>query len=215
MNQHKFLFSFASIVALLVATPAMGQLANFPVLSLAPGNAYGTTSFQTAFSSGVQNNSLDNSVFVARIERGLETVSFGADVGYIAGNTDNLTIAGSIAAHLVSDSPVQVSLQTGLGWIRQDILTLNLTTLHIPIGLVIQGTGFGKVRPWVMPRVSFVQSSGDAVATSRTTTDLGGSAGISFTSELGIGLSVAFDYLNVQSGTRYRLSAGISYLVGG
>ena len=118
-------------------------------------------------------------------------------------------------ATLVSDSPVQLSLQTGLGWIRQDILTLNLTTLHIPIGLVIQGTGFGKVRPWVMPRVSFVQSSGDAVATSRTTTDLGGSAGISFTSELGIGLSVAFDYLNVQSGERYRLSAGISYLVGG
>ena len=141
MNQHKFVFSFALIVALLVATPAMGQLTNFPVLSLAPGSAYGTTSVGTAFGSGVKNNSLEKSVFVARIERGLETVSFGAEVGYIAGDTENLTLAGSIAAHLLSDSPVQVSLQTGLGWIRQDILTLDLTTLHFPIGLSIQGTG--------------------------------------------------------------------------
>ena len=135
MNQHKLVFSFASIVALLVATPALGQLTNFPVLSLAPGSGYGTTSLGTAFGSGVKNNSIERSVFVARIERGLETVSFGADVGYIAGDTDNLTLAGSVAAHLLSDSPVQVSFQTGLGWIRQDILTLNLTTLHIPVDL--------------------------------------------------------------------------------
>ena len=148
MNQHKFVFSFAWIVALLVATPAMGQLANYPVLSLAPGSAYGTTSVGAAFGRGVKNNSLKESVFAARIERGLETVSFGATAGYIASDPYKLTLAGSIAVHLLSDSsPVQVSLQTGLGWIRQDILTLNLTTLHIPIGVAIQGTGFGNVRP--------------------------------------------------------------------
>ena len=59
MNQRKFVFSFAWIVALLVATPAMGQLTNFPVTSLPPGSAYGTTSIGAAFGSrGVENVSL-------------------------------------------------------------------------------------------------------------------------------------------------------------
>ena len=215
MNQHKFVFSFAWIVALLVATPAMGQLANFPVLSLAPGSAYGTTSIGAAFGRAIKNNSSEESVFAARIERDLETVSFGATAGYIASDPYKLTVAGSIAVHLLSaSSPVQVSLQTGLGWIRQDILTLNLTTLHIPIGVAIQGTGFGNVRPWVMPRVSFFQSSGDTVATSSTDTEFGASAGISFASEVGVGFNLSFDYLNVVGGTPYGLSAGISYISG-
>ncbi len=215
MNQHKFVFSFAWIVALQVATPAMGQLANFPVLSLAPGSAYGTTSIAAAFGRGVKNNSLEQSVFAARIERGLETVSFGATAGYIASDPYKLTVAGSMAVHLLSaSSPVQVSLQTGLGWIRQDILTLNLTTLHIPIGVAIQGTGFCNLRPWVMPRVSFFQSSGDAVATSSTDTEFGASAGISFASEVGVGFNLSFDYLNVVGGTPYGLSASISYISG-
>ena len=215
MNQHKFVFSFAWIVALLVATPAMGQLANYPVFSLAPGGVYGTTSVGVAFGRGVKNNSLDESVFAARIERGLETVSFGASAGYIASDPYRLTFAGSVAVHLLSDSwPVQVSLQSGLGWIRQDLLNLNLTTLHIPIGLAIQGTGFGNLRPWVMPRVSFFQSSGNAVGTSSTATELGGSAGISFTSAVGVALNLSFDYLKVDGGTPYGLSAGLSYILG-
>ena len=156
MNQQKFVFSFVWMVALLVATPAMGQLTNFPVLSLAPGSAYGTTSVGVAFGNrGVKNYSLDRSVFAARIERGLETFSVGATAGYIASDPYRLTLDGSIAVHLLRDVPVQVSLQAGLGWIRQDILGLNLTTLHIPVGVAIQGTGFGNLRPWVMPRVSF------------------------------------------------------------
>ena len=215
MNQHKFVFSFGWIVALLVASPAMGQLANFPVLSLAPGSAYGTTTVGAAFGRGLKNYSLEESVFATRIERGLETVSFGAAVGYMASNPYNVTAAGSIALHLLRDLPVQISLQTGLGWIRQDILNLNLTTLHIPVGVAIQGTGFGDLRPWVMPRVSFLQSSSDAVAASRTDTELGASAGISFASELGVGFNLAFDYLNVGGGTSYGVSAGISYIAGG
>ncbi len=100
MNQQKFVFSFAWIVALLVATPAMGQLTNFPVLALAPGSAYGTTSVGAAFGSrGVKNYSMDRSVFAARIERGLETFSFGATAGYIASDPYRLTFAGSVAHH--------------------------------------------------------------------------------------------------------------------
>ena len=215
MNQQKFVFSFVWMVALLVATPAMGQLTNFPVLSLAPGSAYGTTSVGVAFGNrGVKNYSLDRSVFAARIERGLETFAVGATAGYIASDPYRLTLDGSIAVHLLRDVPVQVSLQAGLGWIRQDILGLNLTTLHIPVGVAIQGTGFGNLRPWVMPRVSFSQSSGEAVAVSSTGTEFGGSAGISYVSAVGVVFDVSFDYLFLDVGTPYGLGAGISYILG-
>jgi hypothetical protein len=188
MNQHKLVFSFAWTAALLVGTPAMGQLTNFPVLPLEPGSAYGTTSIGAAFDRGVKNSSLRESVFVARVARGLQAVSFGADAGYIVNGAENVTVAGSMAVHLLRDSdlPVQVSLQSGLGWMRQDILVSSLTTPHIPVGIAIQGTGFGRIKPWVMPRVSFIQSSGEAVSTSRTVTKLGGSAGISVMSDIGV-----------------------------
>ena len=65
-----------------------------------------------------------------------------------------------------------------------------------------------------MPRVSFFQSSGDAVATSRTDTEFGASAGISLASEVGVGLNLSFDYLHVKGGTPYGLSAGIFYILG-
>ena len=216
MNQHKFVFSFAWIAALLVATPAMGQLANFPVHPLAPGSAYGTTSIGAAFARGVRNSSLRESVFAARVARGLQTVSFGASAGYIARGAAKVTLAGSVAVHLLRDSdlPVQVSLQSGLGWMRQDILALSLTTLHIPVSIAIQGTEFGRIKPWVMPRVSFIQSSGEAVSTSRTVTKLGGSAGVSVTSDIGVSFDLSFDYLHVQGGSPYGLSAGISYNLG-
>ena len=213
MNEYKFVFSLASIMALLVAAPAMGQLTNFPVLSLAPGSAYGTTSISTAFGTGLKNSS-DRRVFVARIERGLETDSFGADYGYVSSDNYNSTLALSAAAHLLGDSPVQVSVQSGIGWRRQVALNLNLTTLNVPIGVSIQGTGFGKVRPWVMPRVSFSQLSGDAVSTSFTTTEYGGSAGISFSSDRGVGFSLAYDYLDTTGGSRHELGAVMSYIVG-
>ena len=152
----------------------------------------------------------------ARVTRGLQTVSFGASAGYIAKGVENVTLAGSMAVHLLRDSdlPVQVSLQTGLGWMRQDVFALSLTTLHIPVSLAIQGTGFGRIRPWVMPRVSFIQSSGEAVSTSTTVTKLGGSAGVSVTSDVGVAFDVSFDYLHVRGGSPYGLSAGISYSLG-
>ena len=64
-----------------------------------------------------------------------------------------------------------------------------------------------------MPRVSFFQSSGEAVGASSTDTQLGGSAGLSFATSVGVGLNLAFDYLNVTGGTPYGVSAGISYLL--
>ncbi len=65
-----------------------------------------------------------------------------------------------------------------------------------------------------MPRVSFSQYSGEAVASSRAQTDFGGSAGISYESGFGVGLTLAYDYLDTNVGTQQRLGAVISYIVG-
>ena len=66
----------------------------------------------------------------------------------------------------------------------------------------------------VMPRVSFFQSSGQAVAASSTAAEFGGSAGISYESVVGVVLNVSFDYLFVDVGTPYGLGAGLSYILG-
>ena len=89
-----------------------------------------------------------------------------------------------------------------------------MTTLNIPIGVSIQGTGFGKVRPWVMPRVNFFQISGDALAESFTDTRYGGSAGISLASGLGVGITLAYDFLDTNVGPRHQLGAVMSYSLG-
>ena len=223
MNQHKFVSSFAWIAALLVATPAMGQLANFPVLAMAPGDAGGVTTVTAGFARGLNDNSREQSSFGAEIARGMERVSFGAGAGYVASATDALTLSGNIAAHLLSDSnsPVQVSLQSGLGWMSQDVGALSATTLLIPIGVAIQGNGDGNVRPWVMPRFNFARSSGSAFTTSSTQKKFGASAGVSIATEAGVGVSLALDLQRSDNGTgladesRVGFSVAMTYIVGG
>lgn len=78
MTQHRFVFSFAWIAALLIATPAVGQLINFPVLALAPGDADGATSVGAGWARGLNDDSNKQSAFGAGFQRAMERVSFGA-----------------------------------------------------------------------------------------------------------------------------------------
>jgi hypothetical protein len=71
MNPHKFVSSFTWIVALSVTTPAMGQLANFPVLAMAPGDAGGVTTVTARFARGLNANATEQSSFGAEIARGM------------------------------------------------------------------------------------------------------------------------------------------------
>ena len=66
-----------------------------------------------------------------------------------------------------------------------------------------------------MPRVSIIIMSGDAVSGSFTDTAFGGSAGISFASGVGVGFSLAYDYLDTVDGPRNQLGVAVSYIIGG
>ena len=108
MNQNKFGFSIACIAAaaLLVATPAMGQLVNFPVLALAPGDADGNTSVGAGWGRGLNDQSGKLNLIGAGVVRSMEMVSFGISGGYLlqdAPADNELALAGSLAYHLPVD----------------------------------------------------------------------------------------------------------------
>ena len=217
MNQHKFVFSFAWIAALLVATPAMGQLLNHPVQALPAGDAAGTTFVAAQSARGLNDNSGKQNSFAAGVGRAMEKVSFMGMAGYVASDTDQLTLGANMAVHLLSDdsTPVQVSLQGGFGWASLDVLTESLSIMSFPIGLAIQGRPSGNattVTPWLMPRLDISRASIGGVST--TSTDLGAAAGFSVTSESGAGAHLAIDWVNVEGGSPFGFAIGVHYMVG-
>ena len=201
MSRTRFAFSIA-VVSLLVATPAMGQLVNFPVLGLSPGEAGAdpAISVGAGWGRGLNDASGKLNLFGAGGQVAMEAVSFGVSGGYISNasgpDTDGkTTFAGSVAYHLPIASSVNVSLQTGLGYI-----SLAETILNFPVGVVISGSteaGSATVNPWVMPRVQFTRVGGTA---SSTATDIGGSAGVSVVTQGGFGFGAAADLLVVDDG---------------
>ena len=217
MNQRKFVSSFAWIAALLVAAPAMGQLLNHPVQALPLGDAAGTTFVAAQSARGLNDNSGKQNSFAAGVGRAMEKVSFMGMAGYVASDTDKLTLGANAAVHLLSDdsTPVQVSVQGGFGWVSLDVLTESLSIINFPIGVVLQGRPSGSVTtvtPWVMPRLNMSRASIAGASTS--TTDLGASAGLSVTSESGAGAHLAIDWVNVEGGSPFGLAIGVHYMLG-
>ena len=218
MNQHKSVFSFAWIAALLVATPAMGQLLNHPVQALPAGDAAGTTFVAAQSARGLNDNSGKQNSFAAGVGRAMEKVSFMGMAGYVASDTDQLTLGANAAVHLLSDdsTPVQVSLQGGFGWASLDVLTESLSIMSFPIGIAIQGRPSGNattVTPWLMPRLDISRASIGGVST--TSTDLGAAAGLSVTSESGADAHLAIDWVNVEGGSPFGFAVGVHFVVGG
>ena len=198
MNKTRFIFSIAA-VALLVATPATGQLTNTPVLALASGNADGVNSVGAGYARGLNDQSGKLDTFGAGFARGREMVSYGIYGAYvlsgITGIDDEVSLAGSVAYHvpMANNSPVSVSVQTGIGWINATSSVLNF-----PVGVAIQGStqaGSVAVRPWVMPRVQWTRVGGVGTAPSSTEADFGASGGVGFVSEGGFGFGVAADLI--------------------
>ncbi len=222
MNQHKFVMSFAWIAALLVAAPAMGQLANHPVQALPLGDAAGSTFVAAQYARGLNTNSLERNSFAVGVGRATEKVSFMGMAGYVLdygfAASNELTLGANAAVHLLSDSntPVQVSLQGGFGWASIDGVLNNTTIMNFPIGVAIQGRSSGNattVTPWVMPRLDIARASFGGV--SGTSTNFGASAGLGITSQSGAGIHLALDYLNVQGGSPFGFALGGHYVVGG
>ena len=216
MNKARFGFSIA-VVALMVATPAMGQLPGFPVLGLSDGD--GATSVGAGWGRGLNEQSGKQNAFGVGAVRATEMVSFGVFGSYLIGQgtADNkIGAAGAVAYHLPvgDDLPVTLSVQTGVGWINPGDAILNF-----PIGIVISGSteaGSMMVSPWVMPRFQLTRSKFDGTTTT-TEKDFGASGGISIASEGGVGVNLALDWLLVDDGSgsnsvsRLGFSAAVVY----
>ena len=191
MNQSKFAFTIACFAALLVATPATGQLVNFPVLAIPSGD--GNTSIGAGWGRGLNDQSGKLDLIGAGFASHRETVSFGASGGYLlqdAPADNEVALSGSVAYHVPSSGSVGIGIQTGIGWFNP-----GESILLIPVGVSISGSteaGSATVSPWIMPRVQFTRVGGTA---SSTETDFGASGGVAVQTEGGFGFGLAFDVI--------------------
>ena len=202
MPKTRFVFSIA-VAALLVATPVMGQLNNFPVLALPAGDADGTTFIAGGWGRGLNDQSGKLNSFVLAAARAMEKVSFAVLGGYVVDvlpDVSEISFGGQIAYNVVNDpdQAVGVGIQGGIEWMSVDGTPDNITLWNFPVGVSLSGSteaGSMAVRPWVMPRVQFTRVGSVGTVDSATETDFGASAGVGFTSEGGFGFGVAIDWL--------------------
>ena len=199
MNKTRFVFSIA-VVALLVATPAMGQLNNFPILALPAGDADGATSIGAGWGRGLNESTGKLNSFVIGAARAMESVSFGVSGGYVVDvlpDVSEITFGGSVAYNAPqNDLPVRFGIQGGIEWMSVDNVPDNTTLWNFPIGISIQGStqaGSMTVRPWIMPRWQWTRSSGGGTVSS-TENNGGISTGISGVMESGFGIGLSLDW---------------------
>ena len=196
MSKTKSVFSIA-VVALLVATPAMGQLLNYPIGALRAGDADGATSIGAGWGRGLNEDSGKLNAFGVGITRAAETVSYSVAGVYV--NSSDIGLGGRLAYNGLAEN---IGIQGGIEWKSPDAGT----QMNFPIGISFSG-GSESVTYSVMPRVQFTRTSASSATT--TDTDFGASAGIGFATEGGVGLGLSGDWV---SGTSSILvGAGVYY----
>ena len=200
-----------AVAALLIATPALGQRFHVPVLPLPVAD--GELSIAGGIAGGMDDNSGKLDAFGGSIAYAMERFSFGMGWAYVrdvpqADSTKSeFTLAPVVAAYhlpILDDSPVTVSIQSGIGWmsVASAVPNDNTTLLNIPIGVSVQGSttaGSLQIPLWVMPRVQFTRSSTGGA--SSTETDFGASAGVLVVWKSGIGIGMTIDWLRTDDGT--------------
>ncbi len=183
MRKTRFVFSIA-VAALLVATPAMGQLTNYPVTVLPAGDADGATSIGAGWGRGLNEDSGKLNAFGVGITRAMETVSYSVAGVYV--NSSDIGLGGRLAYNGLAEN---IGIQGGIEWKSPDAGT----QLNFPIGISFSG-GSESVTYSVMPRVQFTRTSASSATT--TDTDFGASAGIAFVTEGGVGLGLSGDWVS-------------------
>lgn len=204
MPKTRFVFSIA-VAALLVATPAMGQLNNFPVLALPGGGADGANSVGAGWGRGLNDTSGKNNSFGAGVIIAREMVSFAVNGAYVAdvgaANDSEITFGGTVAYNLpqaVNTSSVSFGIQGGIEWMSPATGTL----LNFPIGLSARGSttaGSLEIPLWIMPRWQWTRLSPDT-GDSSTDNNFGLSGGLSGVTEGGLGLGLSVDWSRVDRG---------------
>ena len=183
MRKTRFVFSIA-VAALLVATPAMGQLLNYPIGALPAGDADGATSIGAGWGRGLNEDSGKLNAFAAGIGRSAETVSYQFAGAYV--NSSDIALRGTLAYNALAEN---IGIQGGIEWKSPD----SGTQMNFPIGISFSGAS-ESVRYSVMPRVQFTRTSASSATT--TETDFGVSAGIGFATEGGVGLALSGDWVS-------------------
>jgi len=183
MRKTRFVFSIA-VAALLVATPAMGQLTNYPVTVLPAGDADGATSIGAGWGRGLNEDSGKLNAFGAAVTRAAETVSYQFAGAYV--NSSDIALKGTLAYNALAEN---IGIQGGIEWKSPDAGT----QMNFPIGISFSG-GSESVTYSVMPRVQFTRTSASSATT--TDTDFGASAGIGFVTEGGVGLALSGDWVS-------------------
>ena len=195
----------------------MGQIFNHPVYALGVGDADGNTVISAQFGRGLNSDSGEGNSVVANFIRSMEKVSFGIGGGYFASNVEELMLHGRVGVNLINDAgtPVTVGIQSGIGWMSQDVGTESQTLLHFPIGVGIRGRGSDSgtsVVPFVMPRVSISRSGAVGAVASSTDTNFGASGGASVTTEAGFGIHAAVDWVAAGNSVNpFLLGVGVHY----
>ncbi len=182
MRKTGFVFSIA-VAALLVATPAMGQLLNYPITALPAGDADGATSIGAGWGRGLNEDSGKLNAFGVGITRAAETVSYQVAGAYV--NSSDIALRGTLAYNALAEN---IGIQGAIEWKSPDAGT----QMNFPIGISFSG-GSESVTYSVMPRVQFTRTSG---TTTTTDTNFGASAGIGFVTEGGVGLALSGDWVS-------------------
>ena len=183
MRKTRFVFSIA-VTALLVATPAMGQLTNYPVTVLPAGDADGATSIGAGWGRGLNEDSGKLNAFGVGITRAAETVSYQLAGAYV--NSSDIALKGTLAYNALAEN---IGIQGGIEWKSPDAGT----QMNFPIGISFSGAS-ESISYSVMPRVQFTRTSASSATT--TDTNFGASAGIGFVTEGGVGLALSGDWVS-------------------
>lgn len=220
----KRIVGLAAVVGLVAAHPAAAQLAGLPVY-FSPKGGTGFT-LSADYGRGLNVDSGKNNAFAGRVALGVSNFQIGLGVGVVnpeisptLGRENQLNYAGHVAVRIIGGAliPVAVSLQAGVGYLKQEIVSgpllvdskLLSVPLGIGIGLNLPTPGF-SFEPWVAPRVQITRA--DIGGLSGTETDLGVSGGINLAFLMGLGLHVGFDWINASTTSKpSTIGIGLHY----
>lgn len=185
---------------------------NFPDYAV-PSAVDGPSTFIAAtYGRGLNQRSGEQDAFGGVVGRTGEQVSFLGGIGLVSGALDDdLTLGGAVGVDVMQGESATFTVQGGIGWMSPGDFTL----LRFPIGFAIKGlveTTEAQIVPWAMPRLDIRRVSlNDA---SDTETDLGASAGVSFTFPGGFGVHTALDVVLADGGDPWLFGIGGHYVIG-
>ncbi len=216
MKLQNCLLAFSGVVALVVATPVAGQVPFLPDYALPSAEGSPSTFVAATYGRGLNDASAKMNAFALTVGRTTDRVAFSGGAGRIESGLNEWALGGSVGVDLIGreDTPVQLTLQGGVGWMSMDVLGETLTTLRFPIGVALKGRPTGssvRITPWVMPRINIARASIGGI--SGTSTDFGVSGGLGITAPGGFGIQLAADVLAVGNNP-FMFSVGSHYVIG-